>query len=215
MPYHQKFTIINTNISSPSRSIIAHANIICLNTTKSLFPLLEHLHRASTPFHHHPSIGCYWESREDREVIEERLDRFCASVEWSVLFPEVEVVHLDEQLSDYLPRLVKLQQGRVRKGRGRRHFQFKNMWLQEESCRQLIKEVWEATAWDDPWTNVTSKIDGCSRALARWNHEMFGEIQHRIRQLAEQLKGEKNIHRRRNLLNEISSLRRKEEVFWA
>jgi len=40
-------------------------------------------------------------------------------------------------------------------------------------------------------------------------------VQQCIRQLAGQLRGKKDIHRRRILLNEISSWRPKEEVFWA
>lgn len=38
-----------------------------------------------------------WENRRgEEEIIEEQLDWFCSNVEWSSMFPEAEVLHLDE-----------------------------------------------------------------------------------------------------------------------
>jgi len=62
---------------------------------------------------------------------------------------------------------------------------------------------------------MAKKLDACSTALNRWKQESFGEVHQSIRRLAEALKGEKDIHKRRTILNEISMWRRKEEVFWA
>jgi len=157
-----------------------------------------------------------WENRrEGGDVIEERLDRYCASMEWSVMFPDAEVLHLDERLSDHLSLLLKLKPVQVRRGKGRRRFMFENMWVQEDSCRQVVKVTWEVAGSHDPWTRLTCKIEACTEAIGRWKQNTFGEVKLRIGQLAAQLRGEKDIHRRRSLLNEISSWRRKEEVFWA
>jgi len=58
-----------------------------------------------------------WDNRRiEMVVVEERLDRFYGSVEWSLLFPDVEVFHLDEHYSDHLPILLRTQQN----ARGRR-----------------------------------------------------------------------------------------------
>ena len=132
-----------------------------------------------------------WENRRDvREIIEEHLDRFCASVEWSVLFPDAEVLHLDENLSDHLPLLLKLKRPRVRQGKSRKRFMFQNMWVQEESCEDVIKETWTAAYPGDSWQQMASKIEACSVALSSWHQHTFGEIQQCIRRLVGQLRGE-------------------------
>ena len=83
-----------------------------------------------------------WENRrEDEEVVEEILDRFYISIEWSITFPNAEVLHLNENLSDHLPLFLKIKHAQVRHVKGNRHFMFENMWVQEESCRQVIKEM--------------------------------------------------------------------------
>ena len=148
-------------------------------------------------------------------MVEEKLDCFLASIEWFVLFPDAEVLHLNENLSDHLPLLLKLKKAQVRRGKGSRRFMFENMWVQEESCGQVVKETWEATYSSDPWEQLAGKIDACLEAV-RWSKQnTFGEVQQHIRQLPGQLRGEKDIHRRGTLLNENSNWRRKEEVFWA
>jgi len=93
-----------------------------------------------------------WENRrEGADIIEERLDRFCASLEWSVLFPDAEVLHLDESLSDHLPLLLKLKKPPVRRRQGGRRFMFENMWTQEEGCERVIQETWSRDFSRDPW----------------------------------------------------------------
>ena len=50
-----------------------------------------------------------WENRRgDGRVVEERLDKFCATIEWSLIFLGAEVLRLDERYSDHLPILLKL-----------------------------------------------------------------------------------------------------------
>jgi len=157
-----------------------------------------------------------WENRrEGGDVVEERLDRFCASVEWSLLFPDSEVLHLDEHFSDHLPLLLKLRKTPAGPKHGRRRFMFENMWIQEEGCENVIREAWSINYCADPRQQLEYKIRACAAALSRWKQDTFGEIQHSIRKAAGQLRGEKNIMRRREILQEISRWRRKEEVFWA
>ena len=68
-------------------------------------------------------------------------------------------------------------------------------------------------ATGQPWTNLTSKIETYLMKLSEWKLETFGEVQQRIKELARQLGGEKDIHKSRTLLREISKWRHKEEVF--
>jgi len=157
-----------------------------------------------------------WENRRNADaVIEERLDRYCASTEWSALFPDAEVQHLDENLSDHLPILLRLVAPRGRRRQRRQQFRFENMWIQEDSCRQVIQGAWGVSHSEDPWAELGAKLDGCSVALGKWNRETFGQVQDRIRRLVGFLSAERDIIRRRSILREISAWRRREEVFWA
>jgi len=157
-----------------------------------------------------------WDNRrEGDEIIEERLDRFCASLEWSGLFPDAEVFHLDERLSDHLPLLLKLKKPLPRRGRRGRRFMFENMWTLDEECVNIVQESWARHSSIDPWESMSTKLAECSTALTKWKNERFGHVQQQIRKLTEALKGEKDVHKRRETFNEISTWRRKEEIFWA
>ena len=88
------------------------------------------------------------------------------------------------------------------------------MWIQEDSCWQVIQSAWEVPPSDDPCSTLESKLESCSVALGKWNRDTFGDVQQRIRLLVGRLSMEKDIVRRRSILKEISAWRRKEEVFW-
>ena len=55
------------------------------------------------------------------------LGRFCGSVEWSLLFPEAEVFHLDEDISHHLPILLKFYGQSTLNTKHWKQFKFENM----------------------------------------------------------------------------------------
>ncbi|KAJ8444494.1 LOW QUALITY PROTEIN: hypothetical protein Cgig2_024058 [Carnegiea gigantea] len=64
---------------------------------------------------------CTWENRKrDGEVVEDRLDRLCALVDWSAIFPVAWVTHLNENISDHmLLSLAFMDQPRRARKRGK------------------------------------------------------------------------------------------------
>ena len=72
------------------------------------------------------------------------MDRFCASIQWSLVFPNAEVVHLNAKLSDHLPILLKLNDVRHSVTRKGKNFKSENMWATEERCQQVVEEAWSA-----------------------------------------------------------------------
>jgi len=76
-------------------------------------------------------------------VVEERLDRFCASTEWSLLFLDAKVIHIDWDSSDHLPIILKCFPYWGRGGRHKPRFRFENMWLTDPSCREVIFNAWK------------------------------------------------------------------------
>jgi len=109
-----------------------------------------------------------WDNRRaGLTVVEERLDRFCGSLEWSLLFPEAEVIHLDEHFSDHLPILLKTQKNASARRRAARSFKFENMWVQDTSCKDIVKTAWEGVTECNTWANLEAKLWACSQALIR------------------------------------------------
>jgi len=54
-------------------------------------------------------------------------------MEWSLIFPEAEVVHIDNDISDHLSILLKCKPVRTNRGHRGDKFRFENMWGIESS----------------------------------------------------------------------------------
>jgi len=96
-------------------------------------------------------------------VVEERLDRFCASVEWSLHYPEATVYHIDSDFSDHLPILLKCY---PRRALGVQHdmcFLFENMWCVDPSCMDTIKEMGVKMGKQTLYVTICSKRSGVPR----------------------------------------------------
>ncbi|KAJ8449479.1 LOW QUALITY PROTEIN: hypothetical protein Cgig2_002276 [Carnegiea gigantea] len=144
-------------------------------------------------------------------LFEECLDRFCASIECSLVFPNAEVVHLNDKLSNHLPILLKLNDVRRSVARRDKNFKFKNIWVMEEGCQRIVEEESDAGNGEV----LQSKLQTCGDALAKWHSEMLRNIKANIRKLSTQLEGVRDIQLRDKILDDIGQLRRKEELFWA
>ena len=85
----------------------------------------------------------WWNYWDDDRSVEERLDRYCASVEWSLLFPMAKNVHVDAKLSDHLLIIFNLRSKRARSRRVKRSFKFENIWALDKDCEDVIKLAWK------------------------------------------------------------------------
>ncbi|KAJ8447122.1 LOW QUALITY PROTEIN: hypothetical protein Cgig2_022851 [Carnegiea gigantea] len=146
-----------------------------------------------------------WENRRgDGEVVEERLDRFCGTIEWSLNFPEAEVFFLDEHYSDHLPvYFLKLQE-----------YSFKTDH-HDESCKDVVQAAWEGATMEDARTCLDQKVSLSSRALLEWNENVFGDVKKHFRRLELRLKGEKDIIVLHRAWTGLGEWRRKKEILWA
>ena len=79
--------------------------------------------------------------RENGVIVEECLDRFCANTDLSLLFPSAHVSHIDFDVSDHLPILLKCQPKESAKANKKRRFHSKNMWITEPSCAEVISNA--------------------------------------------------------------------------
>ncbi|XP_074336953.1 uncharacterized protein LOC141674128 [Apium graveolens] len=69
-----------------------------------------------------------------------------------------------------------------------RKFKFKNAWLAEPMCFQLVKDSWKVYASD----NVRDKVLRCSHSLASWDSEVKGNFSGRIKKCKAELKNLRN-----------------------
>jgi len=100
-----------------------------------------------------------------RVVVEEWLDRFYATTEWSLLFPEANVTHIDSDRSDHLPIFLRCFPTRRRGGHYPARFRFENMWLSDPSCRDVISNAWTRVGGVEAVGNLLVKFDRCSADL--------------------------------------------------
>jgi len=100
-------------------------------------------------------------------VVEERLDRFCASVDWSLSYPEATVHHIDSDLSYHIPILLKCCSRQNPREQLDRSFRFENTWCADPSCMDIIKDAWSGGGEVDAMKNYMAKAEPCSQALRK------------------------------------------------
>ena len=74
--------------------------------------------------------------------------------------------------------------------------------------------AWEASSDADPVYSLLHKIEKCSASLTHRNNEHFGNVGTEIRKLETQLAHEREIHKRKDILNSIREWRKREEILW-
>lgn len=79
------------------------------------------------------------------DFIKERLDRAMCNGEWRQMFPEARVINGDPRHSDHRPVIIHtcVDEEEQPLGRVQRSFRFEVAWLEEERCREIVKEVWK------------------------------------------------------------------------
>ncbi|KAJ8446461.1 hypothetical protein Cgig2_010083 [Carnegiea gigantea] len=80
----------------------------------------------------------WWNRRDVDQSVGERLDRYCATIEWSPLFPIARNTHIDAKLSDHLPIILKLKGNEPRSWRAKHRFKFENMWALDKDCEDRL-----------------------------------------------------------------------------
>uniref|UniRef100_A0A803MWZ9 Uncharacterized protein n=1 Tax=Chenopodium quinoa TaxID=63459 RepID=A0A803MWZ9_CHEQI len=80
-------------------------------------------------------------NRDEEKNVQERLDRFLANNEWRNFFVGSFVSHLSKRNSDHLPLLLCISEGvgKPKKKKFRKRYKFEEMWLRDESCRDILR----------------------------------------------------------------------------
>ncbi|KAJ8422421.1 hypothetical protein Cgig2_003001 [Carnegiea gigantea] len=100
------------------------------------------------------------------EAVEERLDRFCASADWSLQFPDASVLHMDSNLSNHLLILLKCSSWSGNGGNLSKFLHFKNMWVISLESENVIGRAWSLVVAGDTVDALSAKLDVCASELA-------------------------------------------------
>ena len=149
-----------------------------------------------------------------------RLDRFLFSADWEDKFPSVSRQHLPRLLSDHFP--IVLEGGSFQ--RDRRPFRFENMWLKDEGFIERVRSWWESYNVLGALSFVlANKLKLLKNDLKKWNVEVFGNAEDRMRKLWQELSDLEMIEDSRALLEEerlelvrgeLEKVTLMEEIYW-
>ncbi|KAL0327910.1 UNVERIFIED_CONTAM: putative mitochondrial protein [Sesamum calycinum] len=90
---------------------------------------------AGTPF--------TWLNRHSEpNTVYERLDRACANLGWSQLFPDTSIEHVPVNCSDHVDLVICLMDKPQYAERSIRPWRFEAAWLQSEQCEGVVEEGW-------------------------------------------------------------------------
>ena len=114
-------------------------------------------------------------------------------------FPSVSQQRLPRLLSDHFP--IVLEGGSFQ--RGRRPFRFENMWLKDEGFVERVRSWWESyIVMGAPSFVLANKLKLLKNDLKKWNVEVFGNVEDRVRKLWQELSDFEKIEDSRALLEE-------------
>nr|XP_009761079.1 PREDICTED: uncharacterized protein LOC104213303 [Nicotiana sylvestris] len=124
-----------------------------------------------------------WARAEDSNS-RSRLDRFLISPSWDELVPNMLQIPLPRLTSDHLPILLD-----GCRGRGvRAPFRFENMWLKVPGFGDKVKEWWTSYGVSGtPSFRLSKKLKLLKGDIIRWNKEVFGRVEVKMRELMYEL----------------------------
>ncbi|XP_019178334.1 PREDICTED: uncharacterized protein LOC109173550 [Ipomoea nil] len=122
-------------------------------------------------------------SRGTDHMIEEKLDRFLANDSWLNMFEGAQALSLSTTYSDHLPLVITpVMRPRTRR---KARFCFDNMWIREESRREIVAHSWDRTVG----LGTLERIEPCARDISRWGRGYNKEFQRKIEHCKRRLDG--------------------------
>ncbi|CAB4262986.1 unnamed protein product [Prunus armeniaca] len=126
--------------------------------------------------------------------------------------------HLVAFSSDHHPILIASdgpQGDKARGPRGRRRFQFEEVWTTEVDCEEVVRQSWQNAV------SPLSNIDNCASNLSRWCAEKGGQVPKKVKELQLRLASLQSdepsmqtFHTRSLIETELDKCLEQEEIYW-
>ena len=162
-----------------------------------------------------------WHGRHRGELIWEMLDCGVANYKWLARFLAGRIRHLNSFTLDHRPILLSFNLNGEHQRWRRKPFHFEAMWLTNSECNGIISRAWAVDQEGTPMHVVSKKLKKCKKMLMAWNHDHFGNVLKKIKNLKERLwraevdsvrSGDVDLMNR--LKKELNELCAQEEKMW-
>ncbi|XP_012842530.1 PREDICTED: uncharacterized protein LOC105962752 [Erythranthe guttata] len=108
-------------------------------------------------------------NRSGLNRIWKRLDRVLINSDFQLLFPSLQVLHLERTMSDHAPLSVRFEQGQQMAGKG---FTFQRMWVDHPTFQAMVSHAWSIPVHGSPFYVFQQKLIFVQKALQQWNWEL-------------------------------------------
>lgn len=156
-----------------------------------------------------------------RANIQERLDRCLGNLAWTARFPSHKIEHLTRVHSNHCPIFIDWNHASIPNRSCRNSFRFEAMWLQDEHCKEVIKDAWIANQITPSPATFKWKMTRIGYILKSWEKENFGNITRQIAscyRVLEQVQADwpssETLEREKTIELELQSLSKKEKIMW-
>ena len=109
-----------------------------------------------------------WTNRRD-DLVQEQLDRACATIEWRDKFAQVQVTHLEASYSDHNPILVTTHIRPHPTLKKKIPHRFEERWATHPDCENIIQVADLIVLNGSPMAKIFEKIKRCCFALVDWS----------------------------------------------
>ncbi|KAK2657968.1 hypothetical protein Ddye_011020 [Dipteronia dyeriana] len=129
--------------------------------------------------------------RDERDLVQERLDRGVCCYDWYQMFSNSFVQHLDFWRSDHRPILVEIldsfERMTVVKRKGIQRFHVEACWVGREGCDRLVERCWNHSCASGELSRVVETIQNCKDHLMKWNRKHQNGLQKDLDKCREEL----------------------------
>jgi hypothetical protein len=153
-----------------------------------------------------------------KDCIKQRLDRGIPNIHWRLAFPRVAVYHLGAINFDHASLLIDTNPA---DGTYPRPFCFEAMWANDPRIFIVVDDAWQRNVVGSPSYILCKKQSFTTSALIKWNKEVFGHCQTRIKEITSNIEciqckvaSESNAMEEARLQQELNLWLSRNETMW-
>ncbi|KAM6583114.1 hypothetical protein CsatB_010116 [Cannabis sativa] len=162
---------------------------------------------------------CTWQnSRIAESRVRKRLNRAIADARWCTEFSNARVSKFPIKGSDHAPILLNIWGDQTRL---RYLFRFLEVWTSRPDCEVIIQNSWRRVVTGEVAAQLQKKLKGTAHDLKKWNREVFGFCDKRLKELAAHLQAiqsaqisQYNVEREAEIQLDIIDMEAKMDRIW-